>query len=166
MITAASQPSVPSYPRRSFILALSLVLGSMAGIGIGIFREYRDRFFRTASQVRDELGLEFLGMLQVLDRPAIFKKPSEEPLDPKKIAPKDFQQRYSIDHPLSRFSETLRSVKLAADLSLPDCQPKVIGVISALPDEGKTIMSKNFASILAQLGAATLLIDGDLRDSA
>jgi succinoglycan biosynthesis transport protein ExoP len=165
VITPASPPSVPSYPRRSLILGLSLVLGSMAGIAIGLSREHWDRAFRTSAQVRNELGLEFLGMLQLLNRPTIPKMPGADPLDPKKIATKDSRQRYSIDHPLSRFSETLRSVKLAVDLSLLDRQSKVIGVVSALPDEGKTLVSKNFASFLARLGAATLLIDGDLRES-
>ena len=165
VITAASQPSVPSSPRRTFILAFSLVLGSMVGVGIGAVMEHRGgRVFRTPSQVRDQLGLEFLGMLQVLDHPAIFTKPSVARPDPKKIASKDCQQRYSIDHPLSHYSETLRSIKLAVDLSLSDRQPKVIGVISTFPNEGKTTLSKNFASCLAQLGATTLLIDGDLRD--
>ena len=37
-------------------------------------------------------------------------------------------------------------------------------MISALPNEGKTTVAKNFASLLAQLGATTLLIDGDFRE--
>jgi succinoglycan biosynthesis transport protein ExoP len=164
VITTASQPNIPSYPKRSLVMALSLVLGSMVGVGIGAVREYRGgRVFRTACQVRDELGLEFLGMLQVLDGPAILKRSSDERPDPKKIAVSHSRLLYSIDHPLSRYAETLRSVKLVADLSLSDREPKIIGVISVLPNEGKTTLSKNFASFLAHLGVTTLLIDGDLR---
>ena len=163
VITAASPPSIPSYPKRSLIMAFSLVLGLMAGAGIGALREYRDRVFHMASQVRDELGLDFLGMLQVVDHPA-YKKVGAERRDPKQVTPRDSLQRYSIDHPLSGFSETLRSIKVAADLSLADRKPKIIGVISVLPNEGKSTVSKNFASLLAHLGAKTLLIDGDLRN--
>ena len=50
------------------------------------------------------------------------------------------------------------------DLTLGDRKPKIIGIISVLPNEGKTTVSKNLASLLAHLGAATLLIDGDLRN--
>lgn len=71
--------------------------------------------------------------------------------------------RYSIDHPLSSFSETLRTIKVAADLNLGG-RSKIIGVISALPNEGKSTVAKNFASLLGHLGAKTLLIDGDLRN--
>jgi succinoglycan biosynthesis transport protein ExoP len=164
VITAATPPPYPSYPKRGLILALSLVLGVMAGSGVAALREYRDRVFRVASQVRDELGLEFLGMLQVVPDIVSFKKVKGEQPDPREVYPADSLQRYSIDHPLSSFSETLRAAKVAADLALGDRKPKVIGVISALPNEGKSTVSKNFASLLAHLGAKTLLIDVDLRN--
>ena len=72
--------------------------------------------------------------------------------------------RYSIDHPLSSFSETLRTAKVALDLSLGERRPRIVGVISALPGEGKSTVAKNFASLLAHLGARTILIDADLRN--
>src|SRR5260370_26965 len=152
VITSASRPDKPSYPKRALILVLSVVLGSMAGAGAGALREYRDRVFRVATQVRDELGLVFLGMLQAVDHPVVFKNASGDKRAAKQVAPRDSLQRYSIDHPLSSFSETLRSIKVAADLALSDRKPKIIGVISALPNEGKSTVSKNFASLLAHLG--------------
>lgn len=164
VITSASRPNIPTYPKRILVLALSLVVGTMVGVGVGGLREYRDRVFRTASQVRDELGLQFLGMLQVVDEPIVYKRLNEERPIAGHIAPKSSVLRYSIDHPLSSFSETLRSIKVASDLALSDRKPKIIGVISALPNEGKSTTSKNFASLLAHLGARTLLIDGDLRN--
>jgi succinoglycan biosynthesis transport protein ExoP len=164
VITSATRPAAPSSPRRSLVLALGLLLGSMAGVGVGALREYRDRVFRVASQVRDELGLDFLGMLEGLDPAAPPRKLGAESRDAKQLILKDSLQRYTIDHPLSGFSETLRSIKVAADLALADRKPKIIGVISVLPGEGKSTVSKNFASLLAHLGARTLLIDGDLRN--
>ena len=165
VITGASRPTIPSYPRRFPVLAFYLVLGSIAGIGIGALREFRDRVFRVASQVRDGLGLEFLGMLPLVSRPVVYKKPSVEQRDKKQLLPSNSVQRYCIDHPLSSFSETLRAIKVNVDLSLGDRKPKVIGVISVLPNEGKSTVSKNLASLLAHLGAPTLLIDGDLRNT-
>ena len=42
------------------------------GVCFGVLREMSDSGFRTADQVRDELGLEFLGMLpEVEDGTAI-----------------------------------------------------------------------------------------------
>jgi succinoglycan biosynthesis transport protein ExoP len=72
--------------------------------------------------------------------------------------------RFAVDQPLSPFAETLRAVKIAADLTLPDHATKVIGVTSVLPGEGKSTVAMNFASLLSHLGNRTLLIDGDLRN--
>ncbi|WP_181705723.1 polysaccharide biosynthesis tyrosine autokinase [Chthonobacter rhizosphaerae] len=66
--------------------------------------------------------------------------------------------------PLSRFSETLRATKVAIDIATVDHRPKVIGIVSLLPGEGKTTVSKNLASMIAHQGGRTLLIDGDLRN--
>jgi polysaccharide biosynthesis transport protein len=164
VITAASRPSAPTYPKRSIILTLSLVLGALAGAGVGGLREYRDRVFRVASQVRDELGLEFLGMLSTVERTVNRNKLNADPRTVRQLAVRDSLQRYTIDHPLSSFSETLRSIKVAADLALAERKPKIIGIVSVLPGEGKSTVSKNFASLLAHLGAKTLLVDGDLRN--
>jgi succinoglycan biosynthesis transport protein ExoP len=162
VITAATSPRYASAPQRGLVLALSLFLGLLCGAGIGALREHRDRVFRVASQVRDELGLEFLGMLPAVKRSVLSRKVAGEELE-KQIRSTDSLQRYSIDHPLSGFSETLRAIKVAADLTLGD-RTKIIGVISVLPNEGKSTVSKNFASLLSHLGAKTLLIDGDLRN--
>ncbi|MGD0720281.1 MAG: GNVR domain-containing protein [Roseiarcus sp.] len=164
VITEATPPTAPSYPKRSMTLSFSLIIGSLAGIGIGALREYRDRVFRVASQVRDELGLELLGMLEVIDDAVPIERTGADPDADEQVQPRDSLQRYAIDHPISSFSETLRSVKVAADLALADRRPKIIGVISVLPGEGKSTVSKNLGSLLAHLGAKTLLIDGDLRN--
>src|SRR5690606_25639178 len=71
--------------------------------------------------------------------------------------------RLAADWPGSAFAETLRNVRLSADVVLhrPGC--KVIGFISVLPGEGKTTVAANFACLLGASGVKTLLIDADLR---
>src|ERR1700722_3102665 len=164
VITAATPPTIPSYPKRAMVLALSAVLGVLVGSGIGALREICDRVFRTASHVRDDLGLEFLGMLPSIDAAVIYRKSKDA--HPRQIEVTNSLQRYSLDHALSSFSETLRVAKVALDLALGDRKPKIVGVISALPGEGKSTVAKNFASLLAHLGAKTVLIDADLRNPA
>ncbi|MBV8473040.1 MAG: AAA family ATPase, partial [Hyphomicrobiales bacterium] len=162
VITAATAPLNPSYPKRALVLALSLLVGGIVGAGLGGLREYRDRVFRVAAHVRDELGLEFFGMLQSIGAVVNIRAPADNL--PDQIQPVSSLQRYTIDHPLSNFSETLRTVKVAVDLALGGEKSKVVGVISVLPNEGKSTVAKNFASLLAHLGARTLLIDADLRN--
>jgi polysaccharide biosynthesis transport protein len=157
VVSAASPPLAPSYPRKPIVFGISLALGALAGIGIGMLREMTDRVFRTAEQVRHELGVDVLGMLPNLSGDSL---PQSVPGDMAPI------MRYAIDDPFSAFVETLRSAKVAADLALQDQSPKIIGVVSLLPKEGKSTISKNFASLLALQGAKTLLIDADTRNPA
>ncbi|MEJ1158827.1 GNVR domain-containing protein [Prosthecomicrobium sp. N25] len=165
IISRASVPERPSHPKKILILALSGFLGGVAGIGFGAYREYRDRGFRTGEQVRSMLGIEFLGMMQAVkegDAPRSERR--QDGSESHRIMNDAAIMRHVLDKPLSSFAETLRSAKLASDLALMDRSPKIIGVVSVLPGEGKTTVAKNFASLLAHQGARTLLVDADLRN--
>jgi len=166
IISRATAPTVPSYPRKLMVLALSLVLGCAAGAGIGALREFRDRFFRTGEQVRDVLGQEFLGIAPIVNVRVLAPSPSDSPVPSqlRLIRPVSSVANYVIENPLSAFAETLRSTKIAADLNISDKAGRVIGVVSVLPGEGKSTVSINLAQLLANQGSKTLLIDADLRN--
>ena len=70
---------------------------------------------------------------------------------------------YAVEHRRGQFTETLRSTKVAADLALAELSSKVLGWVSLLPDEGKTTLCYNMASLTASTGTRTLVIDADLR---
>jgi succinoglycan biosynthesis transport protein ExoP len=69
-----------------------------------------------------------------------------------------------VKSPLSAFTESIRSIKLAVDLDRSGSRSKVIGITSALPYEGKSTISGALALLMAQTGARTVLVDGDLRN--
>ncbi len=168
VITPALKPTVPSHPKTSIILALALLLGGALGAGLGAIRELRDRAFRTEDQVRDELGLEFLGMLPIVPRarnrrPWLKRSRRKDEIGELVLQEPSIMHQ-ALLHPLSNFAETFRAIKIAADLTLAGRKPKIIGVISVLPDEGKSVVAKNLSSLLSHLGANTLLIDADLRN--
>lgn len=187
IITKASTPEAPSSPRRSRTLILSMLLGGMLGAGLAALFEFRDRVFRTGEQVRSELGLEFIGMLPIVKHKQVSAKkrknqslppvveptlenegsselnvPTDKPAAP--LISHDNILTYVIDHPLSGFAETLRTAKVAADLTLANKPCKIIGLVSIHPNEGKSTVSKNTASLIANQGARVLLIDGDIRN--
>ena len=151
----------PAYPKKSVVLALSLVFGMLAGIAVAAVRENRDRVFRTAADVRNGLHLDFLGMLPAVKATRLGKG-REEDSDPTHIRTETSLLRYCLDQPFSSFTETLQGMKVAADLNIGRKTAKVIGIASVSPHEGKTTVSKNFASLLARMGERVLLIDGDL----
>ena len=74
--------------------------------------------------------------------------------------------RYVINSPFSRFAEGFRSIKLASDLGNygASSSNKVLGITSALPNEGKSTVSEALAQTIAQSGSRTLLVDADIRN--
>lgn len=162
VISKAMPPRIPSKPNKPIILALFMIMGAAAGGGIAMFREFRDRFFRTGEQVRDVLGLEFLGNTPLIQNKAVIE--DQEGGHPALTRPTSVA-RYAVDHPLSSFAETLRSTRLAIDLGIPaKSGARIVGVVSALPSEGKSTISINLAQLLAGQGARVLLLDADIRN--
>jgi uncharacterized protein involved in exopolysaccharide biosynthesis/Mrp family chromosome partitioning ATPase len=145
VISPANPPIDTSQPKKSLILAISILAGAFAGLTSAIVREKTDGSFRTRRQVREELDVDVLGMLPALPKAA------SAPII-----------RYPIDHLLSEFSAPLQATKVAADEALREHSPKIIGIVSLFPGEGKTTVTKNFASLLGLHGARTLLIDASV----
>jgi succinoglycan biosynthesis transport protein ExoP len=71
-----------------------------------------------------------------------------------------------VNAPFSSFAESIRAVKLAIDLAASNNDEKIIGVTSALPNEGKSTISLAVASAMSQGRLRTLLVDGDIRNPA
>jgi succinoglycan biosynthesis transport protein ExoP len=170
IISDATLPQSAATPRTSIVLGLSLVLGVMMGAGVGGLNEFRERFFRTGEDVRDRVGLKFLGYLPTIGSKAgKDDKRDDGQADVKtaqspSAAERRARMRVTIDAPASMFSETLRSAKIAFDVVMEGQGSRVIGVISVLPGEGKSTVAANLAGLLAANGSKTLLVDGDLRN--
>jgi capsular exopolysaccharide synthesis family protein len=69
-----------------------------------------------------------------------------------------------VDAPLSRYTEAIRSIKLANDLKVMDKTNRIVGLTSSLPDEGKSTIAFSLAQLMSQVGARTILVDCDLRN--
>lgn len=171
VISEATMPRGPSSPRTSMVFGLALVLGVVLGAAFGALNEFNERFFRTAEDVRERLGVKFLGYLPLIasndDRKDAGKTGNMGTPPPSRAAElvkRRARMRIAVDSPASMFAETLRSTKIAGDVVLQDIGSKVIGVISMLPGEGKSTVAANLAGLIASNGAKTLLIDADLRN--
>ena len=188
VITPATPPFSKSHPKTTLIALLGLLVGLGGGLGHSLVLRNSDRAVRRPRDLEERLGLECLGLLPLVaaDKPPekhggeVPKKPGEQPnkqmlaaterlaaLVPNNQRP--VQNRLDLSHkvlddPFSHFSERLRSVKTALD-SMAELRPvQCIGVISAVPGEGKSTIAVNLANVFAHGGRSTLLIDADLRN--
>jgi succinoglycan biosynthesis transport protein ExoP len=169
-ITRASPPQDKTYPKTRLILAGAVFAGLALGFGLGCFREMLDSVFRTTKQVVAALHTNCLAVVPLAEKTQASPSPAalEQKLQLEPAGLKTIMRRSSVmwtvnDAPLSRFAEAVRAVKLAVDLSFPE-KSKVIGITSAIPNEGKSTISTNIALLMAQVGARVLLVDGDLRN--
>jgi exopolysaccharide transport family protein len=150
VVTVASPPTLPSSPK----IGLTLALAGMCGLGLGVMlalaREQMNRQIHTRAQLEELLGKSCLAVLPAFAGKSWAKKDSGA------------FRRISEVAPFSETAEALRYIKVAIDLH--PTGGKVIGIVSALPNEGKTTVAAGFAAFVAKSGARTLLIDADLRN--
>ncbi|MDA9543893.1 exopolysaccharide biosynthesis protein [Bradyrhizobium sp. CCBAU 45321] len=155
VISPASRPLRKSSPKTLIVLAISIIGGLGISIGLAMARDAADDVFRTTDQVEMELQTSTALIL-----------PSIKPDKSVRSSREEFNSsllQYVVDHPLSRFAEAVRSLKVTVDLN-HRTQGKVVGITSTLPNEGKSTVSSNLAHLIAQSGKRVILIDGDLRN--
>jgi succinoglycan biosynthesis transport protein ExoP len=160
VITRAERPAHRSSPQPFKIFAIATVAGLAFGLGLSLLREIVDRVFRSSSQVESRLKTQCVAMVPMI-KPNVKVATNEAyPAEARIIAADSGLRRYVINSPLSRFAESIRAIKVTADI----CGHKVIGITSSLPNEGKSTISTCLAQLCAHGGARVILIDGDLRN--
>lgn len=138
---------VPISPNRFSLLLYTTILGLSLAIGIPFLLEYLDHTLSNLEQVESAFQMRGLGIIPKIDG----RHDSIALLDLESGKEKNL---------LENFRVIRTNILSMGSLSKA---PHVIMVTSAMPKEGKTVVSTNLALSFAQTGARTLLIDTDLR---
>ena len=167
VISEAEMPGAPASPNTLFTMVGAILGGSFFGVAFAFLNEMRERSFRIGDQITKELGLRFVGYLPLLSkrggrtRRGTIKDQRADAAIHNLVRKLIISQTASA--PSTAFTETLRSTRLAIDANGSKDACQVVGVVSALPNEGKTLVSVTFAEMLASSGAKVLLLDADFR---
>jgi succinoglycan biosynthesis transport protein ExoP len=169
VISAASRPLQKSKPKTLIVLGVTIAGGLMLSLGIAMFREILDKVFRTSTQVENILRTNCLAILPIVKSAATKAVPPDDRMRSESarqriIIRNDKLFWYVVDQPFSRFTEAIRSIKVAIDVNGALKENKVIAVTSSLPNEGKTTVAANLAQLIAHAGSRALLVDLDLRN--
>ena len=169
VISPAAPPQSKSKPKTGLILAMGLFGGIALGAALGFLREIMDRVFRTSAQVEATLQVPCLSLVPRLRNPAKKIRPPRAAVhvdkEPERTLSADSgMYRAAAVMPLSRFAESIRSIKLAIDLNPMNTSNRIIGVTSALPNEGKSTITAALAQIIAHAGKRVIMVDCDLRN--
>jgi succinoglycan biosynthesis transport protein ExoP len=149
IVEKAEPPRSPMSPRKNRNYQLALLIGLAMGIGLTVFFEHMDNTLKTPEDVKEHLGLPFLGMVPDVGVKTNGNSPRPSPL--------------ILKNPQSAVAEAYRVLRTNLIFSSAETKGRALVVTSANPGEGKTTTVANLASSLALNGAKVLAVDADLR---
>lgn len=169
VIFPASAAQTKSRPKTKVVLGFGLLGGLALGLLLGFARDVMDRVFRTSSQLEAALELPCLSLVPMLSlprqqRPTVRPQQTPEDLNQRILSTAPDIHSAVVSMPLSRYTEAIRSIKLAIDHGPANTSNQVIGVTSALPNEGKTTIAASLAQLIGHSGKKVIIVDCDLRN--
>ena len=169
VITPATPLIQRDYKKTIRVAALFPLAGIMLGFGVALLREgLSGRVFLTSKSVQSRLRIACVGLLPKIrqgKRVRFWAKQAQSGAASRTLVRGDRGISWTVvDYPFSRFSEGLRSMKLAIDLENRSKSARVVGITSATPNEGKSTVALAVAQLIARNGASVVLVDCDLRN--
>ncbi|WP_180048466.1 MULTISPECIES: polysaccharide biosynthesis tyrosine autokinase [unclassified Acinetobacter] len=154
IVDTAVEPIAPIAPKKLQILILSIFLGGFLGTLLALLRNMLRSGVKDSTQIENELDLPVYATVPRSpvqeSRIKLLKKKKNIPI----LAVKN-----SDDIAI----ESLRSMRTAIHFALSSAKNNIIMVSGPAPEVGKSFISTNLATILAQSQKRVLIIDADLR---
>ncbi len=161
----AQLPGMPVSPVVPKVLAMATVGGLGFGVLLAMIFIRIDNKFHTVSQLERETGLPVLAAISDIQLRSLVSsgKKKDEP-----EATKNWEKQllFRDAYSSTTYAEMFRVLRASVSLLGDEKKRRITLFSSALPGEGKTLVSSNFALAAAHQGKRTLLIDLDLRKPA
>jgi Mrp family chromosome partitioning ATPase/capsular polysaccharide biosynthesis protein len=157
IITKAAPPLTKSHPKSVLILGASLMLGGLVGTAFAFAKGLRDRRIFTAIQLERHFETPCLGFIPTVNQHGRLSSKAANMLHSLGIA-----ALLDDCDSSAGAGEVLRALRSTIDTRMSSKRCCVIGITSALPNEGKTTLAANLATVISEAGHRVLLVDGDL----
>ena len=154
IVDTAVEPIEPIKPKKLQILILSIFLGGFLGTLLALLRNMLRSGVKDSTQIENELDLPVYATVPRSpvqeSRIKLLKKKKNIPI-------------LAVKHSDDIAIESLRSMRTAIHFALSSAKNNIIMVSGPAPEVGKSFISTNLATILAQSQKRVLVIDADLR---
>jgi succinoglycan biosynthesis transport protein ExoP len=148
ILSRAEVPFGSSYPQRTLLFALVMMIATILSLAVTFILEHLDNSYRDPRDIEQRLDTRVLSMVPELLQRHRSWHPSLE----------------VVRQPLSPYSESVRTIRVAMSSSQCVRPPKIILVSAPMPNEGKTSIVLALGRIAAMAGQKALVIEGDLRN--
>ena len=154
VVDTAVEPIKPIAPKKLQILILSIFLGGFLGTLLALLRNMMRSGIKDSSQIENELDLPVYATVPRSSiqesRIKLLKKKKHIPI-------------LAIKNSDDIAIESLRSMRTAIHFAMNQAKNNIIMISGPSPEVGKSFISANLATILAQSNKRVLIIDGDMR---
>ncbi len=148
VVSDAKVPISPVSPKPVRNVILALVVGLVLGLALALLVDRIDDSIKSREDVERSTGqLPILGMIPVIEG---WRKREETHV-------------ILVESPTSVAAEAYRTLRTSVQFQAIDRQLKVIGITSAVAEEGKTTTIANLAVSLSHSGQRVIVVSCDLR---
>lgn len=154
IVDTAVEPVEPIKPKKLQVLVLAILFGGFLGTLIALLRNMLRTGIKDSGQIENEFNLPVYATVPRSPiqetRISILKKKKTIPI-------------LAVKHNDDIAIESLRSIRTAIHFALVNAKNNIIVIAGPSPEVGKSFISTNLATILAQTNKKVLLIDADMR---
>ena len=155
IVDIAIAPEIAIKPQRQMVLAISGVLGLLAGLALAFLRNSLRPGIKDPADIEQRAGLHVFSTIPFsqLQVSQVLKAKARTP----------GTHVLAVIAPQEPAIESLRSLRTALQFAMLDAPNNLVLITGPTPGIGKSFVSANFAAVLGAGNKKVLLIDADLR---
>jgi polysaccharide biosynthesis transport protein len=157
IVARAAVPEDPSGPNRPLIVMAGLFSGSCLGVAVAFLLDLMDNSVKTVKEAEEIFGHTFQGVIPD------FSKVGNRNTNLLESSQQSSQLVAVGDLPITPVMDAFQMLQANLKLVNSDKSKRVFAVTSSVAQEGKSSVSANLATAIAQVGHKVLLVDADMR---
>lgn len=154
---AAVDTTEPVKPKKALIAVVATLLGGFLAVAIVLIQKAMHRGVEDPTEI-ESIGLPVYASVpysDFQDKLTGFNRARKVKDKPKSIL--------AVDNPADLSVEALRSLRTSLHFAMMEAKNNIIAISGPSPGVGKSFISVNLATVLAQSGKKVLVIDADMR---